>query len=64
MKTLKEHIEDLEQINEFYEDTVIREAIEFIKSQGRDLLHIQDNVCLQQGLLITELKAQLKQLTV
>ena len=63
MKKLKEHIEDLEQINEFYEDTVIREAIEFIKSQGRDL-HTQDNVCLQQGLLITDLKAKLKQLTV
>jgi len=60
MKTLKEHIEDLEAVNEFYEDVVIREAIEFIKSQGRDLLHIQDNVCLQQGLLITDLKAEIK----
>ena len=63
MKTLKEHIEDLEAVNEFYEDVVIREAIEFIKRQGRDL-HVKDNVCLQQGLLITDLKAQLKQLTV
>ena len=63
MKTLKEHIEDLEAVNEFYEDVVIREAIEFIKKQGKDL-HKQDNVCLQQGLLITDLKAQLKQLTV
>jgi len=56
MKTLKEHIEDLEAVNEFYEDVVIREAIEFIKSQGRDL-HNSDNVLLAQASIIFDLKA-------
>lgn len=59
MKNLKEHLEDLEAVNEFYEDTSIREAVEFIKSQG-SRLHELENVCLQQGILITELKIKLK----
>lgn len=59
MKNLKEHIEDLQAVNEFYEDVRIKEAIDFIKLQGARL-HELENVCLQQGILITELKMKLK----
>jgi hypothetical protein len=61
MKTIQDHIEDLEAVNEFYEDTAIREAIAFIKSQGKDL-HNKDNLCFQQGLLISDLKAEIKRI--
>ena len=59
MKNLKEHIEDFQAVNEFYEDVRINEAIEFIKRQGAKL-HELENVAFQQGLLLTDLKAQLK----
>jgi len=44
MKTIYDHIEDLEAVNKFYDDTAIREAIAFIKSQGKDLHDAQNQL--------------------
>jgi len=44
MKNLKDHIEDLEAVNEFYDDTAIREAIAFIKELGKDLHDAQNQL--------------------
>ncbi len=55
-KNLKETIEDLEQFNEFEDATVIREAIEFIRTQGLDLHNAQNTLLTQFSIIADKQK--------
>ena len=58
MKNLKETIEDLEQFNEFEDATVVREAIEFLRTQGLEL-HQAHNTLLTQFSIIADKQKKL-----
>ena len=61
MKTANEHIEELKEVNEFYECRIVNEAINFIKRQG-EALHDSDNKLLAQSEIITKLVIENKNL--
>lgn len=61
MKKANEHVEELQEVNEFYECRIVREAIEFIKRQG-EALHESDNKLLAQSQIITNLVLENKRL--
>lgn len=66
MKTTEQHIEDLKQYNDIAHETVINEAINFIKLQDKRLIECQDTLLKQFSIIfdkqreINKLKKKLK----
>ena len=67
-KNLKETIEDLEQFNEFEDATIIREAIEFVRTQGLELHEAHNTLVVQFSIIadkqkkLLSLQEEIKQL--
>ena len=59
MKTIDDHIKDLQELNEFVDDNAIREAIQFIRWQNEKIIELTSHSVINCN-LYTEAMAKIK----